>query len=118
MIEFRQRELQFCRSRCRRRFATKTLVALLSAVFLVGLAAAAQTQPDSVWTPLFNGTDLAGWNNNGEEKRVAEQGTILCESTANKYGYLTAEKNLSRFRSTSEVLRRGLRQQRRVFSFE
>jgi len=42
-------------------------------VFLVGLGAAAQTQPDSVWTPLSNGTDLAGWKNNGEEKWVAEQ---------------------------------------------
>ena len=66
-------------------------------MFLVGLGAAAQTQPDSVWTPLFNGTDLAGWKNNGEEKWVAEQGTILCESTANKYGYLTTEKTYRDF---------------------
>jgi len=50
-----------------------------------------------VWTPLFNGTDLAGWKNNGEEKWVAEQGTILCESTANKYGYLTTEKTYRDF---------------------
>ena len=38
-----------------------------------------------------------GWKNNGEEKWVAEQGTILCESTANKYGYLTTEKTYRDF---------------------
>jgi hypothetical protein len=44
------------------------------------------------WTSLFNGKDLSGWKRNGDEKWVVDQGTILCESTANKYGYLTTEK--------------------------
>ena len=44
------------------------------------------------WVALFNGKDLSGWKNNGDEKWVVENGTILCESAANKYGYLTTEK--------------------------
>lgn len=44
------------------------------------------------WIALFNGKDLSGWKNNGDEKWIVEQGTILCESMANKYGYLTTEK--------------------------
>jgi len=40
---------------------------------------------------------LTGWKKNGEEKWIVEQGTILCESTANKYGYLTTEKNFRDF---------------------
>ncbi len=49
------------------------------------------------WVPLFNGRDLSGWRNNGEEKWVVEDGTILCESTAGKYGYLTTEKTYRDF---------------------
>ena len=46
---------------------------------------------------LFNGKDLSGWKNNGQEKWVVDQGTIFCESTANKYGYLTTEKTYRDF---------------------
>jgi len=46
---------------------------------------------------LFNGKDLTGWKNNGAEKWVVEDGTILCESTAGKYGYLTTEKTYRDF---------------------
>jgi hypothetical protein len=63
----------------------------------MGLGAVAQTQPASGWIPLFNGKDLAGWKNNGEEKWIAERGTILCESSANKYGYLATEKTYRDF---------------------
>ena len=49
------------------------------------------------WVTLFNGKDLSGWKNNGDEKWVVEQGTILCESVANKYGYLTTEKTYRDF---------------------
>ena len=51
----------------------------------------------SAWVSLFNGKDLTGWKNNGEEKWVVEDGTILCESAANKYGYLTTEKTYRNF---------------------
>ena len=69
-------------------------------VFFTGfmlLAAGVQTSPETKWVPLFNGKDLAGWKVNGEERWVAENGTILCESTANKYGYLTTEKSYRDF---------------------
>ncbi len=45
----------------------------------------------------FNGKDLTGWKKNGDEKWVVDNGTILCESTANKYGYLTTEKTYRDF---------------------
>jgi len=66
-------------------------------VLLLVVAAAAQTPSGSGWTALFNGKDLSGWKINGDEKWVADQGTILCESTANKYGYLTTNKTYTNF---------------------
>lgn len=73
----------------------KTLISISSA-FLLALVAFSQT-PAGEWVPLFNGKDLSGWKNNGDEKWVVDQGTILCESTANKYGYLTTEKTYRDF---------------------
>ena len=64
-------------------------------ILLLALAAASQER--SGWTPLFNGKDLSGWKKNGDEKWVVDQGTILCESTANKYGYLSTEKTYTNF---------------------
>ena len=76
----------------------KSCIGILSTALLVGLwAAAAQAPPEGRWVSLFNGKDLTGWKKNGEEKWVVEQGTILCESTANKYGYLTTEKTYRDF---------------------
>jgi len=63
----------------------------------LGLGTAAQAPRESSWVALFNGKDLSGWKKNGDEKWVVEQGTILCESTANKYGYLTTEKTYRDF---------------------
>jgi len=56
-----------------------------------------QSPPSGGWAALFNGKDLSGWKNNGQEKWVVDEGTILCESTANKYGYLTTEKSYREF---------------------
>lgn len=68
-------------------------------VYMVILAtgAIAQSSPESGWVPLFSGKDLAGWKQNGEEKWIVEEGTILCESMANKYGYLITEKSYRNF---------------------
>jgi hypothetical protein len=66
-------------------------------VLLFALAATGQAPSRSGWTALFNGKDLSGWKKNGDEKWVVDQGTILCESTANKYGYLTTEKTYGNF---------------------
>ena len=65
----------------------------VATLLLVGFKAMAQAQHEEAWLPLFNGKDLSGWKRNGDEKWVAEQGTILGESTAKKYGYLTTEKS-------------------------
>jgi hypothetical protein len=66
---------------------------LFATVLMVALTAMAQVPTETGWVPLFNGKDLTGWKQNGDEKWVADQGTILGESTANKYGYLTTEKS-------------------------
>src|ERR1700720_4946462 len=71
--------------------------AFLASMVFVVLAVVAKPAPQDGWVSLFNGKDLAGWKNNGEEKWVVEQSTILCESTANKYGYLTTEKTYRDF---------------------
>jgi Domain of Unknown Function (DUF1080) len=71
--------------------------ACLAAAMFLGAAVVAQVPPQPKWVPLFNGKDLTSWKNSGEEKWVVEQGTILCESTANKYGYLTTEKTFRDF---------------------
>ena len=75
----------------------KRNAAFLAPVLLLSLSAAAQAPAEGGWVALFNGKDLTGWKKNGEEKWIVEQGTILCESTANKYGYLTTEKTYRDF---------------------
>lgn len=73
----------------------KNTYTLFLALLLLGFTAAARAPPEAGWVSLFNGTDLSGWKNNGEEKWIVEHGTIFCESTANKYGYLTTEKPIA-----------------------
>lgn len=61
------------------------LITLLSAISLqVGIA---QETRD-----LFNGKDLDGWVNHGEEKWYVENGELICESGAKAdYGYLSTK---------------------------
>ena len=75
----------------------KSDLALLAVFLLLTPSAVSQNSPQKAWVPLFNGKDLSGWKNNGDEKWVVEAGTILCESAANKYGYLTTEKSYRDF---------------------
>jgi hypothetical protein len=75
----------------------KVLVTVFAGVLLAGVCCVQKAPPDDGWVSLFNGKDLTGWKNNGDEKWVVEQGTILCESKANKYGYLTTEKTYRDF---------------------
>lgn len=79
------------------RLAVKRWSGFLALVFFLSFGGWAQAPQESGWVPLFNGKDLSGWKKNGDEKWVVEQGTILCESTANKYGYLTTEKTYRDF---------------------
>jgi len=69
---------------------------LVDALLLAG-SALAQAPPGGGWVPLFNGKDLSGWKNNGNEKWWVENGEILAESAENKYGYLTTEKTYRDF---------------------
>ena len=64
---------------------------------IAGLTTLVQAAPENGWMTLFNGKDLSGWKKNGDEKWIVEKGTILCESTANKYGYLTTDKTYRDF---------------------
>ena len=75
----------------------KRIVVFVAIALMGGLTTMAQASREGGWVPLFNGKDLNGWKKNGDEKWIAEQGTILCESTANKYGYLTTEKTYRDF---------------------
>jgi Domain of Unknown Function (DUF1080) len=74
-------------------FFSLVLLALVLATNPTG----SQGPEGSGWVALFNGRDLSGWKNNGGEKWVVEDGTILCQSTAGKYGYLTTEKTYRDF---------------------
>ena len=70
---------------------------VLAALVLAANPTGSQGPGEGGWVALFNGRDLSGWTNNGAEKWVVEDGTILCESTAGKYGYLTTEKTYRDF---------------------
>ena len=72
---------------------------ILCVVFGLMLAsqAGAQAPVGKGWIALFDGKDLSGWVNNGQEKWIVEDGTILGESTVGHYGYLTTEKTFSNF---------------------
>jgi hypothetical protein len=72
-------------------------VAVLAIIWLTVLSAGAASPAKPEWVPLFDGKDLQGWKANGDEKWVVEQGAILGESSANKYGYLTTEKTYRDF---------------------
>jgi hypothetical protein len=73
------------------------LAVILATLLLVPSLGRPQAPEGNGWVALFNGKDLTGWKTNGAEKWVAEDGTILCESTAGKYGYLTTEKTYRDF---------------------
>ena len=72
---------------------------LLVVVFglLLASQAMAQAPAGKGWIALFNGKDLTGWVNNGQEKWIVEDGAILGESTVGHYGYLTTEKTYRNF---------------------
>jgi len=75
----------------------KSLCTFLFSLILFAAPSLAQAPAEKGWVPLFNGKDLSGWKNNGAEKWVVEDGTILGESTVGKYGYLTTEKTYRDF---------------------
>ncbi len=53
--------------------------------------------PGEDWVPLFNGHDLSGWTNVGNEKWDAVDGAIHGQAQTKGYGYLRTEKNYKDF---------------------
>src|SRR5437762_1449995 len=53
--------------------------------------------PGEDWARLFNGTDLSGWVNIGEEKWEVENGTLHGLAISKQYGYLQTEKSYKDF---------------------
>ncbi len=64
---------------------------------LLASQAWAQAPAGKGWIALFDGKDLNGWKNNGQEKWVVEDATIVGGSTMGHYGYLTTQKTYSNF---------------------
>jgi hypothetical protein len=77
-------------------FAMKQMLLAVVTLYMAR-PAAAQVHAEKGWIALFNGKDLKGWTVNGQEKWIVEDGTILGESTAGRYGYLTTEKTYRNF---------------------
>jgi hypothetical protein len=53
--------------------------------------------PGEDWVSLFNGKDLNGWVNIGQEKWEVENGTIHGVAVTKAYGYLQTEKSYKDF---------------------
>jgi len=53
--------------------------------------------PEAGWQPLFNGKDLSGWVNYGQERFTVEGGDIVGEAVTQAYGYLGTEKTFTDF---------------------
>jgi 3-keto-disaccharide hydrolase len=70
-----------------------------SLILLTPQFATSQSSPkqNKGWTSLFDGKDLNGWKPFGNEKWFVENGTIVGESSANKYGYLVTDKTYRDF---------------------
>lgn len=70
---------------------------LLAVALISASAVPSLTAERGKWISLFNGHDLSGWKNNGQEKWTVEDGSILCQSTVGHYGYLTTDKSYKNF---------------------
>jgi Domain of Unknown Function (DUF1080) len=75
----------------------KRVLVFTLVVLCFGMHVFGANPPQARWVPIFDGKDLSGWKVNGDEKWVVEDGTILGESAANKYGYLTTDKTYRDF---------------------
>ncbi len=52
---------------------------------------------NSPWKPLFNGSDLSGWQKIGNERWIVEDGAIYGEGVTKEYGYLATENTYRDF---------------------
>jgi len=65
---------------------------LLLATITMTLFAQKPKLPGEDWIQLFNGKDLAGWNNVGNEKWTAADGILHGQAVTKSYGYLQTDK--------------------------
>jgi hypothetical protein len=79
----------------------KKSISLLFLSFLMALPLMAQKKS----TSMFNGKDLEGWVQHGEEKWYVENGELICESGPKaEYGYLSTAKDYKDFELSLEFL--------------
>jgi hypothetical protein len=71
------------------------LVLSLTAQPFAALTGAAQSRGE--WKSLFNGTDLTGWTNIGNQKWEVENGTLHGLAVTQDYGYLQTDKSYKDF---------------------
>lgn len=70
----------------------RSLATMLCVLFASTALAQESASPfDAAWKSLFNGEDLSGWNEIGNEKWVVEDGAIYGEGITKEYGYLSTE---------------------------
>ena len=74
--------------------STTLLLSVLAGLAVLHAAAQSAEKP---WVSLFNGKDLSGWKNYGEEKWTVDGGEILGEAVTKAYGYLGTEKTFKSF---------------------
>lgn len=65
------------------------------------------TLPGEDWAQLFNGTDLSGWVNVGNEKWSVENGVLHGIALTEGYGYLKTDKNYKDFHLSLRFLCEG-----------
>jgi hypothetical protein len=68
------------------------MISLASTISVLG-----QEPSGRSWVALFNGQDLSGWKEVGQEKWVVEDGVIHGQGMTGKYGYLKTEKKYTDF---------------------
>ena len=73
----------------------------------LGLVHVAAQSADRNWVALFNGKDLTGWKNYGQEKWAVDNGEILGEAVTKLYGYLGTEKTYKNFEMKGKFKAQG-----------
>jgi len=75
----------------------KSCAMLWIVLLWVSSVVVAQAPAADQWVPLFNGKDLSGWRAYGKEKWTVQNGEIIGETAAGKYGYLVTERTYRDF---------------------
>ena len=75
-----------------------SIVLVIALFFGANICEAQQPKAlDATWLQLFNGKDLNGWQEIGNEKWIVEDGVIYGEGITDEYGYLATQKKYSDF---------------------